>query len=72
MEQDGVEICITRVALSMARVQVKDAPGSWQLVPAWEFYGTLISYDEGGTAQEYPYPERSLLTLNAVDGSMIQ
>ncbi len=66
------EMCITRVALSMARIQVKDAPNQWQLVPAWEFYGTYTSYEEDGTAQEYPYPDRSLLTLNAVDGSLIQ
>jgi|GEM_PF-2636855 hypothetical protein len=68
----GNEIDITRVALSMARIQVKDAPGRWQLVPAWEFYGTFTYYDEEGTARTSDYSTRSLLTLNAVDGSAIQ
>ena len=76
MEEEGgaheqSEIEIMRVALSMARVQVKDAPDQWQLVPVWEFYGTYTYYDDEGTAHTSDYSTRSLLTINAVDGSTI-
>ncbi len=71
-DEERSEICITRVVLSMARIPMKDVPGGWQLVPAWEFYGTFTSYDEDGTAQVFPNTEYSLLTINAVDGSLIR
>ncbi len=69
VEQPKRDIKIERIALSMARIQVKDAPENWQLVPVWEFYGTISYYQDDGTVSDSG--PRSLLVLNAVDGSTI-
>lgn len=78
------DINVSRIALSMARVQVKDHPTDWQLVPVFEIYGTISTWPEGENAADADgiwvqdclghgdgFHSGSLLTLNAVDGSAI-
>ena len=70
-KEENREITVDRVVLSMARVQVKDNPENWQLVPVWEFYGTYTYYHQDGTEETVDSYGRSLLIINAIDGSMV-
>ncbi|HML69603.1 MAG TPA: DUF6034 family protein [Clostridia bacterium] len=64
----NISINITQIQLGLARVTEQDNNAYGLLVPVWDFFGT---YDEG-----IGYPigldgYESLLTINAVDGSII-
>lgn len=64
----NITINITQIRLGLARVTEQDNNAYGLLVPVWDFFG---SYDEG-----IGYPigldgYESLLTINAVDGSII-
>jgi hypothetical protein len=64
----SISINITKIRLGLVRVTEKDNNQYGILVPAWDFFGT---YDEGnGYPIGYDGYE-SLLTINAVDGSII-
>lgn len=78
------DINVSRIELSMARVQVKDHPMDWQLVPVFEIFGTISTWPEGETTAASDdiwvhdclgygtgLHSGSLLTINAVDGSAI-
>lgn len=64
---------VTDIRLGYMRVQSKDQPGQYQLVPAWDFFGTTegLEHEAHGqnTLREYAYI--SMLTLNAIDGTAI-
>jgi len=75
---------IDRITLGMMRIPVKDKQGEYMLVPVWDFYGSeKITYnkpvqditkgDKGKmiTEQTIDHSVMSLLTINAIDGSVI-
>lgn len=82
-----LELRITRVELSLMRVQRADRPGEFYLLPVWDFLGYHLTPGDDpnthGTAAYYAaHPEEleshlqwseglSFLTLNALDGSVI-
>ena len=66
-------IRVNRIEQELVRIKIPDNEKEFYLVPAWNFYGTVNGQEaereggEGGiTAFETP-----LLTLNAVDGTVI-
>lgn len=67
--QHGVDVklafSIDRVRLGMMRIQDKNSPGTGLIVPVWDFFGTMAL---GG---QDLLTERSHLTINAIDGSII-
>lgn len=64
----NISINITRISLGLARVTEKNNNDYGILVPVWDFFGT---YDQGnGYPIGYDGYE-SLLTINAIDGSII-
>ena len=65
---DQISINIDRITLGMMRVAKKDTSGEYMYVPVWDFFGNYIYQRESDT-----YSERacSMLTLNAIDGSII-
>lgn len=69
-----LEIRIDRVELEMQRVTPDGSVSEGLLVPVWNFYGKLYSvYDWGTRGADgglYDFP-RALLTINAIDGSVI-
>ena len=69
VDNDGQKQTVTvdRICLGYTRIAEQDKEGSGILVPAWDFFGTVT--DENGNTTTDPY--RSLLTINAVDGTII-
>lgn len=61
-------ITITKIRLGLMRVIEKDNNANAVLVPVWDFFGT---YDIGGGETIGTDGYQSLLTINAVDGSII-
>ncbi len=64
-EEETIAIDIDRVALGYARISEADSFDTGLLVPVWDFMGTVTNETFG--QEEY----RSVLTINAVDGSII-
>lgn len=77
-EQGKENVCcmeIERIELSYMRVKKKDGNGESFLLPVWDFIGFCYDADrpqdrETIAAQSW-YLEQSLLTVNAIDGSVI-
>lgn len=69
VDNDGMEedVTINSIRLGYARVLKQDETGVGLLVPVWDFFGSVTDAD--GTV--YDNPDDSLLTINAVDGSII-
>lgn len=70
-----MDVDITKVSLSLMRIRDK---GSLQgtIVPVWDFWGTLDWYDAEPNAYGYQekgmnYDFQPMLTLNAVDGTVV-
>lgn len=63
-------IDISKAELGMMRVAQPDDPNHALLIPVWDFYGkrTIDSY---GEVTEMNNPHRSYLTINAIDGTII-
>ena len=73
-------INITNISLGMARIQVKDQPGKYQMVPVWSFHGgewlrykTDKSTDAETLAKASGWYGMvgSYMTINAIDGSLV-
>lgn len=75
MKESSYEIhpVITSIELCMAAIPKKDEPGKYLLVPAWSFYGHFEYSGLPEYMQEEPSTDmkNSLLTLSAVDGTML-
>ena len=64
---------VTDIRLGYMRVQSKNQPGQYQLVPAWDFFGTTEGqgHEKTGETNLHDHAYNSLLTLNAIDGTAI-
>jgi hypothetical protein len=56
--QDANRLAVGRITLSYSRVQNRDNPTGYMMVPVWDFFNA-------------ENPAESLLTINAVDGTVI-
>lgn len=75
-------IHITKISLGLVKAPVKDHPGTFMLVPAWELYGDCtdkmsdkVQNTELDANHEYVYsstPYTSYATVNAIDGTLIE
>jgi beta-lactamase regulating signal transducer with metallopeptidase domain len=73
-----LDVKVDRVTLGLMRINVPDKPGQYLLVPVWDFFGKNIPDTSGypdvkkQNAPDYEnMPSQSLLTINAIDGSVI-
>jgi hypothetical protein len=69
--EEDLTIDVARVCLSLQRIMERDSFTTGLLVPVWNFYGTRTFTDEQGkvhVADEGYFP---LLSVNAIDGSVI-
>ncbi len=62
---------ITRVQLGLMRITEKDSTDTALLIPVWDFFGTYITDDGEGGSYVNEDICTSRLTINAVDGSII-
>lgn len=71
LEFKKVTYNITRIALGLSRVRIKDSTSEYMLLPVWDFFGTKETQSYDGTTYKDSFLDFSLLTINAVDGSVI-
>ena len=62
---------ITQIRLGYMRVQCINDPTKLQLVPVWDFYGTLHRFKDGEPHHTDNTACKSWLTINAIDGTVI-
>lgn len=62
---------ITRVSLTLRRITQRDSFTEGLLVPVWNFFGTRTSQSEGEDARTVDCEDYPFLTVNAIDGSVI-
>ena len=72
-EYNAVEIDIDRVRLGYSRISEKDSWDTGLLVPVWDFFGTVNEITEDGDYYNLYAgdSEFSVMTVNAIDGSII-
>ncbi len=74
---EDVKTCtytIDRVVLGLSRIAVKDKENEFMLVPVYDFFGTMkVEYnpETGYAGFETNEANHSFLTINAIDGSII-
>jgi|AGTN01.2.fsa_nt_gi Antirepressor regulating drug resistance, predicted signal transduction N-terminal membrane component len=64
------EVIIQKITLGLMQLPIKDENKS-ELVPVWDFFGYYQTAYESGAKVTYYKNGESLLTINAVDGSII-
>jgi|GEM_PF-3830473 hypothetical protein len=72
--QVDTELRITEVRLGLMRISEQNNLSQGLLIPVWDFFGTLTTrYVEAGVQKTYTLEEtgQSWLTINAIDGSVI-
>lgn len=71
---------VDRITLGMMRISEKDNPEGYIMVPVWDFFGTeqvefvspaMDLYGNAKTLDTFDCSAKSFLTINAVDGSVI-
>ena len=66
------KIELTRARLSLQRVMERDNFTAGLLIPVWNFYGSAVaSYASGAAYDHAPNDGGPLLSINAIDGSII-
>ncbi|MCH1981930.1 DUF6034 family protein [Ruminococcus sp. OA3] len=65
------EVTICEVTLSMMRVANTGSDNLYYYLPVWDFIGYHGESKDTGITEDHPAATRSFLTLNAVDGSVI-
>lgn len=68
----GIDITVDHIEFGLTRITEQDKRDSGLLVPAWDFFGTMTYINEqDGQTKEYKDGPIPILTVNAVDGSII-
>ena len=69
LEQEGkaVRARVDRITFGYARIDCMDTLYQYKLVPAWDFFGVV----EDSSRKEFAFDNYSLLTVNAIDGTII-
>ena len=64
------DIYIQKITLGLMQLPVKNE-NSWQLVPVWDFFGYYETEYQSGASVMHYMNDKSILTINAVTGSVI-
>ncbi len=62
---------ITKVKLSLQRIMEQDSFTTGLLVPVWNFYGTMTSWNSDNEERTNDMEYMPLLSINAINGSII-
>lgn len=66
-----IKVEIDRISFGYTRLDFKDDMYRYKLVPVWDFFGTYYYYRDGELVGSYTDDYNSLLTINAIDGTVI-
>ncbi len=66
-----LQLDITEVRLGLMRITGKDSRDTGLMIPVWDFIGDLITVPDEGEPSKVSGGPDSLLTINAIDGSVI-
>lgn len=67
----SLNVDIDRITLGYMRVQKRDRPGEYTMIPVWDFFGGNTCVLESGETVINDWAYMSQLTLNALDGTVI-
>ena len=69
----STELKITQIQLGLARITEQNDMNTGLLIPVWDVFGTATYHFENGGVEVYTMddPGESFLTVNAIDGSII-
>ncbi len=68
----AVDITVDHIEFGLTRITEENKRDSGLLVPAWDFFGTLTQIHEvDGETKKYDDGPIPILTINAIDGSII-
>ena len=70
-ENYQTKVIVDRVVFGYARLDFKDDMYRYKLVPVWDFFGTYYHYRDGELVVSHTEDYNSLLTINAMDGTVI-
>lgn len=62
---------VDKITLSYCRVQKRNAPDEYMLIPVWDFIGCRGFARNGEEVQQRIAVNETLLTINAVDGTVV-
>ena len=69
---DAAALVVEKIQLSYCRVQRRDKPGQYVMTPVWDFFGYRAQENGDGTLRVLEVcPNTVLLTLNAIDGTVV-
>ena len=72
MEDDyQTKVVVDRIVFGYTRLDFKDDMYRYKLVPVWDFFGTYYHYRDGELTVSHTEDYNSLLTINAMDGTVI-
>ena len=67
----GKVVEINRIVFNMMRVAQKESSDSYYYLPVWDFLGKTVDNNMETQEDDVPVSEKSFLTINAIDGSII-
>ncbi len=67
-QNGGAKPAVDRIEFGYMRVRMRDEPTKFMMIPVWDFFGDEYRSRE---ADEIIIPNRSLLTISAIDGTII-
>ena len=68
--ENGLSFKVTRISFGLMRVQNKDDEMNYTLIPVWDVFG-MIELDDTHSEDEALFMKNSVMTINAMDGSII-
>lgn len=68
VDQEKLSLKIDKITLGMMHIEKKDNQNEFMYIPVWDFFGNHIYKGDGYSPFERAY---SILTINAIDGSII-
>jgi hypothetical protein len=72
LDMAGLDIGVNEVRLGLMRVVEKGNAKQGLLIPVWDFFGSFTQYiDDSGKRVKESFGTANLLTINAIDGSVI-
>ena len=67
-QSGGANAAVDRIEFGYMRVRMRDEPTRFMMIPVWDFFGSEY---RSNAEDEIIIPNQSLLTINAMDGTVI-